>query len=106
MLFHWYGHSCFLLTTENGARVLTDPFENSIGYSLGEVEADIVTISHEHDDHNNAAAVTGNPVIIKGAGVHEVKGVKITGIKATTIQRRARNAGKTPCLFLKRMICA
>ncbi len=61
----WYGHAFFLLTSAEGVRIAMDPFGN-IGYPLPEVQGDVVTISHEHSDHNNAALVKGKPVVLQG----------------------------------------
>lgn len=80
MQIHWYGHSCFLLTAENGTRILLDPFDDEIGYSLGTVEADIVTSSHDHHDHNYIRAVAGEPIAIREAGAQVINGIRITGI--------------------------
>lgn len=80
MKIKWYGHSCFLLTSENGVKVLTDPYDPATGYALGSVEVDVVTCSHFHHDHHYTAAVIGNPVVIDKAGRHEAKGLTITGI--------------------------
>ncbi len=52
MKVRWLGHSCFLVTNEKGGRLVTDPFDPSVGYPLPGVEADVVTVSHEHHDHN------------------------------------------------------
>lgn len=82
MNIHWYGHSCFLFTTANGTRIITDPFESGIGYTLTGAEADIVTISHNHYDHNHAAAVQGAPVILNTQGEHTVLDICITGIRS------------------------
>lgn len=84
MNLHWYGHSCFLLTAGDGTRILTDPFSPEIGYTLLGAHADIVTISHDHFDHNNADAVSGTPVrstplIIREQGRHTERGITITG---------------------------
>lgn len=79
MKIFWYGHSCFLLTAENGTRILTDPFDDTIGYKLGSVEAEIVTKSHDHHDHNNLSAVAGKPDIIATAGEHISHGIRIQG---------------------------
>jgi L-ascorbate metabolism protein UlaG (beta-lactamase superfamily) len=48
----------------------------------GEIQesADIVTVSHEHHDHNNVAAVQGNPKVVKGTVTVEVNGIKFKGI--------------------------
>jgi L-ascorbate metabolism protein UlaG (beta-lactamase superfamily) len=63
----WYGQSCFLLETAAGTRVLMDPFGKATGRPLPVgLRADLVTISHEHPDHNNPRLATGTPRIIHG----------------------------------------
>jgi L-ascorbate metabolism protein UlaG (beta-lactamase superfamily) len=50
----WFGQSCFLLESANGTRVLTDPPGKGTGYELPSgLRVDLVTISHEHPDHDN-----------------------------------------------------
>jgi L-ascorbate metabolism protein UlaG (beta-lactamase superfamily) len=63
----WFGHSCFLLESAAGARIVMDPIPGNIGYELpANLTADAVTISHEHGDHNNAALLTNKPRIFRG----------------------------------------
>jgi L-ascorbate metabolism protein UlaG (beta-lactamase superfamily) len=63
----WYGQSCFLLETAAGTRIVMDPFSKGIGYEVPQgLKADVVTISHEHADHNNVAFVVGKPRVIRG----------------------------------------
>ena len=63
----WYGQSCFLLETAAGTRIVMDPIPKGIGYELPQgLKADVVTISHEHFDHNNVGFVTGKPRVIHG----------------------------------------
>jgi L-ascorbate metabolism protein UlaG (beta-lactamase superfamily) len=63
----WYGQSCFLLETAAGTRVLMDPFGKGTGLPLpAGLHADVVTISHEHPDHNNVHLSTGAPKVIHG----------------------------------------
>jgi L-ascorbate metabolism protein UlaG (beta-lactamase superfamily) len=63
----WYGQSCFLLETVTGTKVLMDPFGKSAGRALPTgLRADLVTISHEHPDHNNSKMSTGAPRVIHG----------------------------------------
>jgi L-ascorbate metabolism protein UlaG (beta-lactamase superfamily) len=63
----WYGQSCFLLETAGGTRIVMDPIPKGIGYEVPQgLKADVVTISHEHTDHNNVAFVTGKPRVIRG----------------------------------------
>lgn len=84
MLITWLGHSAFKLqgkTHTDTVTVITDPFHpEKVGLKLPRLEAEIVTISHGHDDHNNSDAVKGDPRIITGAGEYETKGVFIEGV--------------------------
>ena len=79
MKIQWFGHACFLLESEAGVRVLTDPFDDTVGYPLPDAAADIVTISHHHHDHNYASAIKGDPVIIDGVGEYSVGNIPIRG---------------------------
>jgi L-ascorbate metabolism protein UlaG (beta-lactamase superfamily) len=76
----WLGHSCFLITSSTGVRILTDPFDETVGYKVPEAEADIVTTSHDHFDHNYVKAVKGEYVHINTSGRHNVKGIEILGV--------------------------
>lgn len=80
MKIKWLGHACFLLTSSDGTRVLTDPFDESVGYKVPKTEADIVTTSHDHYDHNYVAAVQGEYVHFNTVGNFNEKGIEITGI--------------------------
>ena len=83
MKVKWLGHASFLITSDKGTKIITDPYKpGAFGLEYRQIgdSADIVTVSHEHDDHNNAGAVPGKPQIIKGAGVHQAKGLEIRGI--------------------------
>ncbi len=84
MKIKWLGHASFLITADSGTKIITDPYTTGGPLSYGEIKesADIVTMSHQHGDHNNAASVRGNPRIIKEPGAVEVEGVKITGTPA------------------------
>ena len=77
----WFGHSCFFLKGARGPSLLLDPFhEGEVGYPLQAVEADIVVVSHDHQDHNNAEAVGGRPLLIKGPGRHTALGLVFWGV--------------------------
>jgi L-ascorbate metabolism protein UlaG (beta-lactamase superfamily) len=63
----WYGQSCFLLESPAGTHVVMDPIPGAIGYTPPSgLRADVVTISHEHPDHNNVALVEGKPRVLRG----------------------------------------
>lgn len=99
MNFTWFGHSCFLITTDNGTRILTDPYDDTVGYPMHTVNADIVTLSHDHFDHNHISMATGNPVVCRTAGVHEVNGVRITGMPSYHDDAKGEKRG-TNIIFL------
>jgi len=80
MKIKWLAHAAFLITAGDGTRIITDPYETSESLRYGEITeaADIVTVSHEHGDHNNVGAVKGNPQVVKGDA--EAKGIKIRAV--------------------------
>ncbi len=81
MRIQWYGHSCFLLTNEAGVRVLTDPCSPETGYSIAGAEAEIVTLSHDHFDHNYLAGVSGAPFVVRTPGRFTHMGVSVTAVE-------------------------
>ncbi|MDI3280264.1 MAG: MBL fold metallo-hydrolase [Bacillota bacterium] len=97
----WHGHACFRLTTAAGLVIVTDPFDESVGYLLPRGAADVVTVSHEHFDHNHVAAVGGRPLVLKGAGVHSLaplgpeksKGATIRGVASFHDSQQGRQRG-------------
>lgn len=76
----YLGHACFLVSSDDGLRILTDPYSGFLGYVLPEVAADIVLVSRNHAEHNCVEAVGGQPAVIQGAGYRELNWVKIRGI--------------------------
>lgn len=93
MKIKWLGHSCYLLEESTGTKVLTDPYSCVVGHKMPEVTADAVTISHQHKDHNNIEAVTGNPEIISSVGAFEVNGVHIYSIPTHHDNNGGRDRG-------------
>jgi L-ascorbate metabolism protein UlaG (beta-lactamase superfamily) len=79
MHIKWFGHSCFLIET-NGKKILTDPFDESIGYPANFPEVDVVLVSHEHSDHNAVKNVKNYKQSIRGTVNQEIDGIKIKGV--------------------------
>ena len=84
MRVKWLGHACFLITSRDGLRVITDPYAvgGGINYSPIEETADIVTVSHGHDDHSNVSIVKGKPEVVRSAGIKTAKGIQFRGVSA------------------------
>ncbi len=80
----WHGHSCFRIIERGMAAVVTDPYDDSIGYPALRLKADIVTVSHAAPGHNNLDAVKGVQKTITGPGEYEIGGVFITGIATSS----------------------
>ncbi len=76
----WFGHSCFRLTERQRATVITDPFDESLGYALPKLKGEIITISHHAPGHNNQGSVKGDPRVIVEPGEYEIGGVFVIGI--------------------------
>jgi L-ascorbate metabolism protein UlaG (beta-lactamase superfamily) len=97
MKIHWFNVSSFLITTEKGTRIITDPFAYNYtpqllplppGFELNRPPiadaADVVTISHGHFDHSYVSAgnIKGVPKLYTGGETRKYKGVKFSSVSA------------------------
>ena len=75
----YLGHSSFRIKGKN-AVVVTDPFDpKMVGLKYSGVEGDIVTVSHNHNDHNQTSLVKNVKKVVVGPGEYEIMGVSILG---------------------------
>lgn len=80
MIIQWFGQSYFRIDTKNKVIAL-DPYkEGSTGLKSPRFKADILLISHEHEDHNNRDVILGKPFIMAGAGEIEIANITIDGV--------------------------
>lgn len=96
MYIQWLGHSCFKIqdkTGPDGVTIVTDPFDKSIGLKVPGFEADIVTVSHDHHDHNNVGALRGTPYVVKSAGEYDIKDVTIVGVDSFHDEKSGKDRG-------------
>ena len=93
MRITWFGHACFKLLSDSGVSVITDPFDENVGYDLPGEKADIVTVSHQHYDHNFIEAVKGTPEIISEAGDFHVNNIRIKGVRSFHDDEGGRKRG-------------
>ena len=98
MKIKWYGQSCFRLTAENGTQIVTDPYSNRFGslagFKLPEIDANIVTISHNHGDHNNVSAIKGDFAHIKDPGAFSQADIGIKGVQTYHDDVSGKKRGK------------
>ena len=100
MLFTHIGHAEFLMETESGIRIVTDPYDAGCGYPVRTVEADIALVSHHHHDHDAVENLQGNPLVIDQAGVcSPAQGVRITAVRGYHDDAHGAKRGET-LLFL------
>jgi len=94
MKIKWLGHASFTITSDTGIKIITDPYKTDERIRYGEIDesADIVTVSHEHYDHNNIAAVKGNPEVVRETA--KVKGLEFNGISTYHDNVQGQQRGK------------
>lgn len=94
MKIKYLAHSAFLLTSGGGVKIVTDPYETGGGMEYTPIDetADIVTVSHEHGDHNNAGAIKGNPAVLRKSG--EAKGITFKAVAAAHDEQNGAQRGQ------------
>jgi len=97
MNIKWHGQSCFSINSSRGKdvsiNIVIDPYDESTGLKLPKLEADVVLVTHDHKDHNNAKAVSGSPFLISGPGEYEVKEVFANGIDSFHDENSGKDRG-------------
>jgi L-ascorbate metabolism protein UlaG (beta-lactamase superfamily) len=81
----YLGHSAFVLTSDDGKKILTDPYESgsyggAVGYKPITEKVDVVTASHEHEDHFCLDGLPEGYEVVKTPGRHDVAGFSIRGV--------------------------
>jgi L-ascorbate metabolism protein UlaG (beta-lactamase superfamily) len=95
----WLGHGCFRMRGRNAA-VVTDPYPPAIGLKLQRMDADLVTVSHEHDNHNYTQAVR-EAYEIRGPGEYEVAGVSVIGFPTYHDAEKGAKAGRNSVYLIE-----
>lgn len=95
---YWYGQACFKIKSKNTS-VILDPFSGTFtGLKEPKLDADIVCVTHGHEDHNNSSVVKGTgenaPFLIAGPGEYEIGGVNIVGVSSFHDDSEGKERGK------------
>ncbi len=78
----YLGHSSFKIKGRT-ISVVTDPFDpKMLGIKFPKTQADVVTISHHHKDHDAVSQVDEIKRVVDGPGEYEIGGVSIIGISS------------------------
>lgn len=81
----YLGHSCFKIKAKaefakQTVTIITDPYDPTlVGFSFAKQEADILTVSHQHPDHNFIAKINDGYFLIDQPGEYEVSGISVLG---------------------------
>ena len=82
MQITWYGHSCFLIKTSIGKRILIDPFDNNLGYDSNFPKCDLITTSHDHFDSSYLNNSNNTTKVINTIGTFDMNFLKIEGFNS------------------------
>ena len=94
MVIRYLGHSSFLIKVSEGT-IVTDPFDpDKVGLPFPKVSADIVLLTHDHLDHNNVEAVSGEPFVIRSPGEYEISDIKVWGYPTFHDKKGGAERGK------------
>jgi L-ascorbate metabolism protein UlaG (beta-lactamase superfamily) len=93
MEIKYLGHASFLIKAKEG-KVVTDPFDPKIGLKYPKQEADIVTVSHHHSDHNNVTQVGPSPLVLDWPGEFEKQGIRIFGFQSYHDKQKGAERGE------------
>ncbi len=99
MKIRWLGHASFVLTSDTGTKVLTDPyksggFDGAVGYGPIKEKVDVVTVSHDHDDHFCLDGIPEGFETIATSGKHDAAGISVIGVKTFHDARQGKERGR------------
>ncbi len=105
MQIEWFGQACLKIQTKPGSNgdvtVVFDPYDPKIGLKMPKVTADILAITHNHDDHNYKEGVSGDYFLINGPGEYEVKQTFIYGVPGFHDDKNGAERGSVTMYLLE-----
>jgi len=95
----YQGHASYRLTAKDGVVMYIDPYAGK-GYDL---PADIILVSHQHDDHNQVKLITQKPGCVIISNVEALAGGKhnkfsLHGIEVEAVEARNKNHSPDECV--------
>lgn len=90
----YIAHSCFKIKGKD-LTLIIDPYDpNSTGQKFVKVSADVVLLSHFHDDHSYVDGIGDYELLIDSPGQYEKNGVFINGYKTYHDNKQGEERGK------------
>lgn len=90
----WFGHASFGIATESGTQIVTDPYDEVIGYKFPKVSTNILTVSHDHFDHNNIKILEKYSHLVEGVEIFKHDGIEVKGIASVHDEKQGSLRGK------------
>jgi len=97
----YLGQATFVMSTSTGLKALIDPVAQGMYKNAPVDGVDVVTVSHEHPDHNYVQLATGSPAVVRGLADGEfaridqtVKGVRIRTVGSMHDAQQGAQRGK------------
>lgn len=96
---YWYGQACFKIKGKSTS-VVVDPYSGEFtGLKEPKLEANVVCVTHSHQDHNNSSSVKGleegkGAFVISGPGEYEILGANIVGVDSFHDDKEGAERGK------------
>lgn len=91
----YLGHTCFLFTG-SGLKVLVNPYQSvgcTAGYTLPDLQPDVVLTSSFLLDEGAIDAVPGQPKVLSDRGTHQIQGIKFKGFTLPHDRESGRRFG-------------
>lgn len=97
----YLGHSSFKIKGKV-TTVITDPYDSEmVGLKFPKIDGDIITVSHDHPDHNKVEVVTNVKKVITGPGEYEISGVSIIGVQSFHDNKKGEERGKNTLFVIE-----
>jgi L-ascorbate metabolism protein UlaG (beta-lactamase superfamily) len=97
----YLGHSSFKIKTKT-ASLVTDPFDpKEVGLKYSGVEGDVVTVSHDHKDHNAIDKVASAKKVLTGPGEYEISGISVMGYRTYHDNKEGAEKGKNTVFVIE-----
>lgn len=98
------GHETTLITSSAGTRILSDPYQDGSQAGFLEdlpkgLEAEAVTISHPHPDHNHRNAAGRAAELINKAGIYQVGDIRVQVYNGREGSPKGPGMGNRICVF-------
>jgi L-ascorbate metabolism protein UlaG (beta-lactamase superfamily) len=103
-ILQFLGHDATLITSSNGIRILSDPYQDGSQAGFLEdlpkgLDAEAVTISHPHPDHNNRNAAGGKAELISKAGIYQIGDIQVRVFDGREGSPHGPGQGNRICVF-------